>query len=146
MDTLSKAARRKLMSRIRSANTSPELVVRACAKTIKRNFQVNSKRLSGSPDLAFFRLKRAILVHGCFWHQHKHRSCNRSNLPKSNQDYWIPKLARNVQRDKESKKRLRENGWSILVIWECECRDAEALRSKLATFLKADAADGMLDL
>ena len=85
--------------------------------------------------LAFFRLKRAIFVHGCFWHQHKQGTCKRSSLPKSNLDYWKLKLMRNVIRDRETQRQLRRDGWKILIIWECECGKVERVRRKLSSFL-----------
>jgi DNA mismatch endonuclease (patch repair protein) len=133
MDTLSPAARSALMGRIRSKATKPELLVQAIARRIRRHFQVNSPRLPGKPDLAFFRLKKAVFVHGCFWHQHK--SCSRSNIPKSRTSYWVPKLRGNVRRDRRARQQLRSLGWTILVIWECECRDSDRLLAKLERFL-----------
>jgi DNA mismatch endonuclease (patch repair protein) len=135
MDNLSAVERSVLMARIRSVSTAPEMTVQRIARRIKPRFQVNSKRLPGTPDLAFFRVKRAIFVHGCFWHQHQHRHCNRSNTPKSNRLYWLPKLNGNIKRDRNSRRRLKALGWRVLVIWECQCKNEDYLGSKLLKFL-----------
>ena len=83
------------------------------------------------------RLKKIVEVRGCFWHQHK--GCIDSHMPKSRRDYWIPKLARNVKRDKTNEQKLRKNGWEVLTIWECELRDADRLRARIIAFLQADS-------
>jgi DNA mismatch endonuclease (patch repair protein) len=135
MDNLSADERSALMARIRSVSTAPEMTVQRIARTIKSRFQVNSKRLPGTPDLAFFRVKRAIFVHGCFWHQHQNRHCKRSNRPKSNRLYWVPKLSGNIKRDRAARRRLRALGWRVLVIWECQCKNKDYLRGKMLKFL-----------
>jgi DNA mismatch endonuclease, patch repair protein len=140
VDHLSRLERSKLMRKIRSQATKPEAAVEREARRIKRNFKMNSKRLAGKPDLAFFRLRRAVFVHGCFWHQH--RNCKRSNIPKSNQAYWGPKLARNVQRDREVRKRLKAAGWQVLVIWECKCNRSNYIHKTLNKFLSAPKWSG----
>ncbi len=84
------------------------------------------------------RLKKIVEVRGCFWHQHK--GCIDSHMPKSRRDYWIPKLARNVRRDKTNEQKLRKNGWDVLTIWECELRDMDRLRARIIAFLNAGRA------
>jgi len=81
------------------------------------------------------RLKKIVDVRGCFWHQHK--GCIDSHMPKSRRDYWIPKLAGNVRRDKTNEQKLRKNGWDVLTIWECELRDTDRLRAQIVAFLNA---------
>lgn len=133
MDTISPEERSDLMRRICSSSTAAEVLVCKIARRIKRNFQVNSRRLPGSPDLAFFKLRRAVFVHGCFWHQHS--GCRRSNFPKSRLNYWEPKLQGNVERDREVRRRLKALGWNCLTIWECECQKPERIQRKLEKFL-----------
>jgi DNA mismatch endonuclease (patch repair protein) len=135
VDTLTRAARSQLMRKIKAANTSPELIVRKLVRRTRRNFQLNSSRLPGSPDLAFFRLHKAIFVHGCFWHRHRDRSCRRSNLPKTNRAYWLPKLKKNEKRDRDAQRMLRKMGWKFLVVWECQCKDTKRLSRRLSLFL-----------
>lgn len=122
-----------IMSSIRSTGSKPEKLVIETARRIRRNFQVNSKRLPGIPDLAFFRIKRVVFVHGCFWHQHP--GCRRSNIPKSRIEYWGPKLQRNVARDRLIRRQLHRLGWKTMVIWECQCKDVMRLSRRLLKFL-----------
>lgn len=97
-------------------------------------YRIHRKELPGKPDIAWIRRKLAIFVHGCFWHGH---DCSEgSRKPKSNQDYWIPKIERNRKRDIENISALEERGWNILVIWECEIKDKAALSEKLLQFLQ----------
>jgi DNA mismatch endonuclease (patch repair protein) len=134
MDQLAPEARSELMRRIRERNTGPEKVVRSIARRLVGYFRSNAKSLPGKPDLAMFGVRRAIFVHGCFWHQHP--NCSRSNVPKSNKSYWVPKLKRNVQRDRENARALRQRGWKVLVVWECQCRETEFVERRLKNFFR----------
>lgn len=121
------------MSRIRSANTKPEIIVRSLLHRLGFRFRKNVKTLAGKPDVVLKKHKAIIFVHGCFWHQHT--GCKRSNIPKSNQDYWNPKLEKNVLRDAEHEAELDKAGWKILKIWECEIKDLTNLETKIRNFL-----------
>lgn len=134
-DTISKAQRSENMRRIRSTNTSPELIVRRMVHALGCRFRLHRKDLRGKPDLVLPRHKKIIFVHGCFWHQHAKSKCADSRVPKSNTKYWAVKLARNVTRDKEHLKVLRAQGWKCLTIWECDLLRPEKVRSKLEKFL-----------
>ena len=123
------------MGRIRKTNTRPELVVRRLAHALGFRFRLHRRDLPGTPDLVFPRLRKAILVHGCFWHQHK--GCRLARLPKSRLDYWLPKLRRNQERDETAWAELSEQGWDALVVWECEVADEAAVRERIRTFLTA---------
>ncbi len=94
------------MSRIRSANTKPEIIVRSLLHRLGFRFRKNVKTLAGKPDIVLKKRNAIVFVHGCFWYQHK--GCKRSNIPKSNQDYWKPTLERNVQRDKQHAEELKK--------------------------------------
>ena len=83
----------------------------------------------------FVSRRKIVFVHGCFWHRHPKIACLDSRLPKSNTDYWVPKLARNVERDKKNRQALVSLGWMVLVVWECETKDLTRLRSQLNRFL-----------
>ncbi len=133
MDTITAERRSALMARIRDKGTAPELAVRRMAHKLGYRFRLHKADLPGRPDLVFPKFRKVVLVHGCFWHQH--RGCRRSSIPKSRFDYWGPKLARNVARDWEAADALRSAGWEVLVIWECESGDADALALKLKNFL-----------
>lgn len=96
-------------------------------------YRLHAKELPGKPDVVFRRLKRAIFVHGCFWHQHV--ECREGRLPGTRPEYWIPKLGRNVQRDHEHVESLNAAGWRVLTIWECQTDDMAALEELIRTFL-----------
>lgn len=95
-------------------------------------YRLHRKDLPGKPDIAFVGRRKAILVHGCFWHGHE---CPKGRLPKSRVGYWMPKLAKNRERDRRNEEWLLSLGWSVLVVWECETVDAEALSLRLQAFL-----------
>jgi DNA mismatch endonuclease (patch repair protein) len=132
-DRLSAAERSAHMRRIRKRDTSPELVVRRISHSLGYRFRLHRRDLPGTPDLVFPRLRRAILVHGCFWHQHE--LCRLARQPKSRLDYWLPKLARNVARDALTRQQLERAGWETLIVWECETFDPIRLRENLKRFL-----------
>ncbi len=123
------------MRAIRSRDTGPELAVRRIARTISPGYRLHRKDIPGRPDLAWIGRKRAVFVHGCFWHGHdcKHGS----RVPKQNRDFWVAKIAGNRARDVRNLAALEERGWRALVIWECELRDEANIRSALALFLNA---------
>ncbi|MBX3007646.1 MAG: DNA mismatch endonuclease Vsr [Melioribacteraceae bacterium] len=120
MDTISKEKRSHNMAAIKAKNTKPEIIVRKYLHAQGFRFRIHRNDLPGKPDIVLSKYKVIIFVHGCFWHQHK--GCKRSNIPKSNNIYWVPKLVNNVYRDKENIKLLKKNGWEIIVIWECEIK------------------------
>jgi DNA mismatch endonuclease (patch repair protein) len=122
------------MSRIRKADTKPELVVRGIAYRLGYRYRLHKRNLPGTPDLVFSALKKVVLVHGCFWHQHDCALGRKQ--PSRRREYWLPKLARNQQRDAINEARLRELGFNVLVVWECEVRDRAALEERLGSFLK----------
>jgi DNA mismatch endonuclease, patch repair protein len=136
MDTLSKALRSANMSAIRSQGMKPEMIVRSTVHKMGYRFRLHGAELPGKPDLVFASRRCVIFVNGCFWHQHAKKSCLDGRLPKSNREYWIPKLSRNVQRDKANRAALRKLGWRTLVVWECETKDAATLQRTLLKFLE----------
>jgi DNA mismatch endonuclease (patch repair protein) len=117
-DVFSKKKRSEVMSKIRKTNTKPELLVRSFLFKNGLRFRTYSKKLIGNPDIVLPKFKTIIFVNGCFWHAHK--NCKYNKPPKSNTDYWIPKILRNSERDKRNKKELKQLGWKVLTIWECE--------------------------
>jgi len=135
MDTVSRKRRSANMARIRSKDTSPELLVRKAVHSMGYRFRLHSKQLPGKPDLVFTSRRRVIFVHGCFWHQHPKEECLDSRRPKSNIGYWHAKLERNVERDAVNIASLRKLGWRVLLIWDCETRDRKKLERRIAHFL-----------
>ena len=119
-DTVSPETRSRMMSQIRSTGTSPERQVRSCLHRHGLRFRKNVAGLPGRPDVVLKRHLAAVFVHGCFWHQHA--GCRDGRIPGSNADYWQPKLRRTQERDEEHQRRLREAGWRVFVVWECEIR------------------------
>ena len=122
------------MAAIKSGNTKPELVVRSITHKLGYRFRLHRAELPGKPDLVFASRKAVIFVHGCFWHQHSVGTCN-ARPPKSNSNYWLPKLQRNVERDKRNIKQLKASGWKVLTIWECETGDQSRLERLISKFL-----------
>jgi DNA mismatch endonuclease, patch repair protein len=125
--------RRRLMGRVRAKDSKPELAVRRSAHRLGFRFRLHRRDLPGTPDLVFPRLKKAVFVHGCFWHRHRH--CSRTTTPKTRAEYWANKFAQNVARDAARLRELDELGWKTLVVWECETFDREALSHRLSAFL-----------
>lgn len=131
-DVFSKAARSAIMSRVKDKDTGPEIAVRKITFGLGFRYRLNCEYLPGKPDLVFPRLHKAILVHGCFWHQHR---CKNAAKPSSNIDYWMPKLAKNVDRDKRNSRKLKRLGWKGLVIWECQLKDQARVTTRIKRFL-----------
>lgn len=118
------------MGNVRRASTQPELTVRKVASALKLGFRIRNRDLPGSPDLANRRRRFAIFVHGCFWH--RHARCPKCTTPKSNVDFWKEKFSANQVRDRAAVKRLIRSGFRVVVIWECQTRDVDALRRTLS--------------
>jgi DNA mismatch endonuclease (patch repair protein) len=118
-------------------DTRPELIVRKLLFSLGYRYRVTSRDLPGRPDVVFRGRKKAIFVHGCFWHQHRSRLCPFRSHPQTNLDYWKVKFQRNVARDKTVKAALHSRGWKIEIIWECETRNPEALKRRVVHFLGA---------
>lgn len=134
MDKLSKKRRSEIMSRIRSKNTSPEMKVRSLVYRLGYRYRLHYEKLPGKPDLAFQTRKKVIFVHGCFWHGHE--NCSKGKLPKSNLEFWEPKIARNKERDSENTREINLRGWQILPIWQCELKNIPILEAKIIRFLE----------
>lgn len=123
------------MSLVRGRDTKPEMRVRRLAHALGYRYRLHRRDLPGSPDLVFGPRRKVIFVHGCFWHRHPDPSCKLARLPKSRQDFWLPKLEGNRARDERHNAMLTDMGWDVLEIWECETADVEALAKKIKGFL-----------
>jgi DNA mismatch endonuclease (patch repair protein) len=132
VDTFSIAERSEIMRRVRSSGTRPEKNIRTILRRMGIRFRSCPPSLPGKPDLVIFGQRRAIFVHGCFWHCHR---CEAGKLPKSNRSYWKRKQLNNSIRDSRNARALRSRGWKLMVIWECEIRRIERLRGRLSRFL-----------
>ena len=123
------------MSRIRSKDTKPELVVRSALHQRGFRFSLHKKDLPGKPDIVLRKYNTIILVNGCFWHQHK--NCKESHIPKSNKHYWVPKLERTIRRDKTNIRKLKSLGWQVIILWDCEIKnDLDKTIENIVSFLK----------
>lgn len=127
------AVRRRVMASIRKRDTAPELRVRRALHRQGLRYRVHVTSLPGTPDIVLARAKLVVMVHGCFWHQHP--GCRLARRPRSNLTYWGPKLARNIARDHETARLLKQAGWHVLVIWECETKDLLGLHDATARVL-----------
>ncbi|MBX2853678.1 MAG: very short patch repair endonuclease [Rhodobacteraceae bacterium] len=127
--------RSEVMRRVKSRDTKPERKVRELLRALGwTGYRLDRKELPGRPDIAFISRKRAIFVHGCFWHGH---DCKRgAREPKANAEYWRAKIARNRARDTAALSALTTAGWSALVVWECALRDLDALSDRLDSFMR----------
>lgn len=124
MDNHTKEVRSYNMSRIRRANTKPEVLVRKYLFAAGFRYRKDIKTLPGCPDIVLPRYKTVIFVHGCFWHMHE--GCNKFVWPASNQEYWEKKLKGNKQRDIKNIEKLQQQGWKVIIVWECELRKTVA--------------------
>lgn len=121
------------MSRIRSKDTKPELKVRSVLHKLGYRFRLHKKDLPGRPDIVLPKYKTVIFVHGCFWHRHE--GCRFAYNPKSRMDFWRKKFEENQRRDKKNSAQLKELGWKVAVIWECETQNSKKLNLTLIEIL-----------
>lgn len=117
MDVVDSATRSWMMSNIRSKDTEPEMLVRRFLHLRGFRYRIHDRKLPGRPDIVFSRKRIAIFVHGCFWHQHP--DCRFATTPGANQEKWAAKFQANMERDKKNLQQLRQDGWNVIVIWEC---------------------------
>lgn len=128
-DIFSSAKRSEIMRAVRSENTAPELALARLLRRMHIRYRRQLKSLPGRPDFLLPDMHTAILVHGCFWHQHK--KCRRARLPKSNTTFWSRKLRRNVTRDARIAGALRRRGLRVVTIWECAFRDLQKVTKRI---------------
>jgi DNA mismatch endonuclease (patch repair protein) len=135
-DVHSKEVRSHNMSRIRSKNTKPELIVRKFLFANGFRYRLHNKSLPGKPDIVLNKYNTIIFIHGCFWH--KHKNCKYAFVPASNKNYWFPKLDKNVEKDIQATKRLREMKWKVLIVWECNLKPnkQEKTLQKILNYVK----------
>lgn len=130
------------MSQIRSTNSKPEVTVRKYLFSKGLRYRKNVKDLPGKPDLVFPKYKTVVFVNGCFWHAHQ--GCSRFVMPKSHTEYWSTKIARNAERDAENYTKLKDLGWNVYIVWECELKkkiQAETLDALYYTIISSKSKE-----
>lgn len=135
MDNLSAEARSKTMAAVRSKNTTPEIRVRRMLHSLGYRFRIHCATLPGKPDLAFASRKKAVFVHGCFWH--RHRNCKHATTPQIHSEYWLKKFTANTSRDRAALRSLRRLGWQATIVWECQLKQPGKVAQRLVRFLQA---------
>lgn len=131
-DTRTAKQRRRIMQAVRGKDTGPEMIVRRMLHRLGYRYRLHARNLPGKPDLVFPARRKAIFVHGCFWHGH---GCPKGRLPKSRLDFWVPKIERNRARDTSVLSRLSDLGWQTAVVWQCQTKDQAGLMRSLVNFL-----------
>lgn len=132
-DTRTPEQRRRIMQAVGTQHTGPELAVRRLLFAEGFRYRLHRRGLPGSPDIVFPSRRAVIFVHGCFWHGH---GCSKGRLPKTRPEYWKAKIDANRRRDSRVQAELRDLGWKVIDVWQCELRAPERLRKKLVNFLK----------
>ena len=128
-DVVTPEQRSRNMSKIKGKNTKPEMTVRSMCHELGLRYRLHRKDLAGTPDLVFPKHGLCLFVHGCFWHRHP--GCKYAYTPKSRLDFWLPKLAKNVERDMKAKRALEVSGWRVSIIWECQTKNRDTLRAEI---------------
>ena len=116
-------------------DTKPELAARSLLHRMGYRYRLHRRNLPGSPDIVFPGRRKAVFVHGCFWHWHDDPACRTSHVPRARGDFWLQKLARNRERDERKVQALMDLGWDVLVVWECQLKDAAWLQDQVVGFL-----------
>lgn len=133
MDNFSKEQRSYVMSKVPQKGTKPEYIVRKFLFSNGFRYRVNVKKLPGSPDIVLPKYKTVIFVHGCFWHGH---SCKYANLPVTNYDFWYDKIEKNKERDASKNQLLKDLGWNVFIVWQCELKNTVIREQRLEILLK----------
>lgn len=135
-DTLDPQQRSARMALVRAKDTKPEMLVRRLVHGLGYRYRLHRRNLPGTPDLVFPSRGKVIFVHGCFWHRHE--GCALARLPKSREEFWLPKLEGNAARDARNIRALEGLGWDVMTIWECQLRDTARLMEMIRRFLDAE--------
>ena len=133
-DTVSPEIRSRIMARVKSKGMKPEMKVRRLLHSLGYRYRLHRADLPGQPDLVFPSRRKVVFVNGCFWHNHS--GCSRVRIPAANRDYWLSKLNRNKARDKRNVALLKESGWAVMTVWECQLRDLTTPTEQLIAFLE----------
>ena len=136
MDHFSATKRSEIMSRVRGTDTSVEIRVRQLLHSLGYRFRLHAHDLPGKPDIVLPKHRSVVFVHGCFWHGHK--GCGRAGIPQTNREFWTRKIVGNIDRDKRCIRKLRELGWKVLVVWQCQTKDLTKLEKRITAFFGKD--------
>ena len=120
------------MQAVRSKNTRPEMTVRRLLFCLGYRYRLHQKELPGTPDIVFPTRRKALFIHGCYWHGH---GCKKGQLPKSDTSYWSNKIRANRDRDSRKEDELKNLGWEVLTIWQCDLADLDRVEERLKAFL-----------
>jgi DNA mismatch endonuclease (patch repair protein) len=133
-DVLTPEQRKKNMSAIRGRDTKPEMAVRSLVHRLGYRFRLHDKKLPGRPDMVFAGRRKVIFIHGCYWHMHE---CPYGQVvPKTNTEFWQTKRQGNVKRDQRNLETLSMKGWQVMIVWECQTKDLDALTRRVRDFLR----------
>jgi DNA mismatch endonuclease, patch repair protein len=132
-DIVTPEHRSRIMAAIKGKNTKPEMIVRSVCHAMGLRYRLHRKDLPGKPDLVFPKHRLCIFVHGCFWHRHP--DCKYTYTPKSRLEFWLPKFAKNVERDIHAQQALETLGWRVVTIWECHTKNRETLQTEIQNAL-----------
>lgn len=135
-DVLTAEQRHRCMSRVRSRNTKPEIMVRQFLFSHGFRFRINRKDLPGKPDIVLSKYKTIVFINGCFWHGHE--KCKCATIPETNRNFWQNKISRNIERDKQTREKLVADGWNVIDIWQCQLKnkDKEVTLNNLISILR----------
>ena len=138
VDRVTSERRSEIMRSVGQKDTGAEMKVRRALHLLGYRYRLHRRELPGKPDIVFPSRRKTVFVHGCFWHGH---NCRFGRLPKSNLDYWVPKIAANRERDERNVAALRDAGWAVFVVWQCDLRDLDGSIRRIVEFL--DGAAGL---
>jgi DNA mismatch endonuclease (patch repair protein) len=124
------------MRRVRSTDTVPEKRIRSLLHKLGLRFRLHRPDLAGKPDIVLPKHRTVVFVHGCFWH--RHQGCSHATIPVNRQEYWLPKFRRTIERDRINQECLRQQGWNVVVVWECETKYLAKLAEKLVKRIDHD--------
>src|SRR5574341_187106 len=133
-DRFSRRKRSRIMSSIKGRNTSPEKAVKRRLRMLGIGYRSNVADLPGSPDIVLTGIRKAIFVHGCFWHGHK--GCRGATMPATNRVFWNKKITGNIVRDRNNIRRLKKTGWDVMVVWQCGLKDERKMTNRIIRFVE----------
>lgn len=132
-DHVDSSKRSLIMSAVHSKDTKPEMAVRKAVHALGYRYRLHAANLPGKPDLVFPSRGKVIFVHGCFWHRHS--KCKYATMPKTRPEFWQDKFSANMTRDRRTRRELKQLGWEVLTVWQCELKKPEKLTERLNDFL-----------